>query len=90
MGVYGQFLRIVLPVSALVFALVIALFEWSNFSNSQHNLIKKLSSSTQIYSLLLAKPIAESNINAIKLFTSYLITDPDISSFRIVDNNGSV
>lgn len=90
LGVYGRFLGMVLPMSMLVFVLSITLFEWFNFSSARKSLSDKLNNATQIYSLLLAEPIANNETDKIKLFTSYLISDPDIASFRIVNIDGYV
>jgi diguanylate cyclase (GGDEF)-like protein len=85
-GVQGRFLTMVIPISGLIFVLLIALFEWGNFITAEKTLKDKLNNVTKIYSLFLAEPIANQQIETVRLFTSYLISDPDIANILITDN----
>jgi len=85
-GVQGQFFTMVIPVSGFIFVVLIVLFEWGNFTSAENALKDKLNNVTNIYSLFLAEPIANNQIETVRLFTSYLISDPDIANILITDN----
>ena len=84
-GVQGRFFAMVIPVSGLIFVGLIVLFEWGNFSSAEKALQEKLNNVTNIYSLFLAEPIATNQLETVRLFTSYLISDPDIANILITD-----
>lgn len=84
-GVQGRFFTMVIPVSGLIFVILIAIFEWGNFISAEKALKDKLKNVTNIYSLFLAEPIANKQIETVRLFTSYLISDPDIAKILITD-----
>lgn len=89
-GVQGRFFTMVIPVSGLIFVLLIILFEWGNFRSAEKDLKEKLNNVTNIYSLFLAEPIANQEIETVRLFTSYLISDPDIANILITDKQEKI
>lgn len=89
-GVYKRFLSIVLPVSILVFVALIGTFERAAFQQAEDKLNEKLNTSINIYSLLLAEPLALGETDKIDLFMSYLLSDQDIASLVIMNTNNDV
>ena len=89
-GVQGRFFSMVLPVSGFIFILLIFIFEWRNFASAEKALKEKLHNVTNIYSLFLAEPIANKQVETVRLFTSYLLSDPDIASILITDNQKNI
>jgi diguanylate cyclase (GGDEF)-like protein len=89
-GVQGRFFSMVLPVSGFIFILLISIFEWRNFTSAEKALKEKLHNVTNIYSLFLAEPIANKQIETVRLFTSYLLSDPDITGILITDNQNNI
>lgn len=89
-GLYLHFMSVILPMIVIVFALIISVFEWSNFEKSHHELVEKLNSLSTSYSLLLSDAVANRNIDALQYFNILLITDPDIAYVQIKDAQNKV
>lgn len=87
-GVYQRFVFQVIPVSVLVFIVLIAAFEWTNYRSSQIDLKHKLETISNIFALLIAEPMHREELDNIQLVTSYFLSDRDIASFKLIDKMG--
>ncbi len=89
-GLYLHFMSVILPMIVLVFILIIAVFEWSNYEKSQQDLSSKLNNLATTYSLLLSEAVAKEDVRVLQYFNVFLITDPDISYIIIKNSRGRI
>ena len=89
-SLYWHFLRIIVPLIAIVFIVLIVLYEWVNFNADKDELILKLDSLTSTYSLLLAEPVATNNTKDLQLYNISLTADPDVAFVVIKDSKGEI
>jgi len=84
---YQQFIRLFLPISAVVFFSLLSTFEWQQFQESKAAVVKKLETLTSTYSLLLAEPVMQDDPQVINTYIVSLLSDNDITLIHITDFN---
>jgi len=87
-SLHANFLALVVPLSLVLFVLILSTFEWYAYQQARGHLLAKLIRLSSSQSIILAEAVWANDSNLVSLMVASAISDPDVRGIAVLGRDG--